>query len=145
MKYTVYNTTNGQILSQVECDSSSIKLIVDNWLGVKTVSYIEGTYSSIEYVISNGQPVKLPERPSPYYFWDFGTNAWVLNVAMLESDIAQKRDTLLSQSDWLVIRQSDSGVVMPEDWKTYRQALRDVTNQSGYPTNVIWPTAPTTT
>jgi hypothetical protein len=53
------------------------------------------------------------------------------------------RDALLSQSDWVVVRAVDQGTPIPTDWQTYRQALRDITNQSGYPTNVIWPVAPT--
>ena len=31
---------------------------------------------------------------------------------------------------------------VPEDWRTYRQALRDVPAQSGFPTSVTWPTEP---
>ncbi|PUE08985.1 hypothetical protein B9Z51_08610 [Limnohabitans sp. T6-5] len=27
-------------------------------------------------------------------------------------------------------------------WQTYRQALRDVTDQPGFPTDVVWPVAP---
>jgi hypothetical protein len=40
---------------------------------------------------------------------------------------------------------SDSKVwpdYVPEDWRTYRQALRDVPAQSGFPTSVTWPTEP---
>lgn len=31
---------------------------------------------------------------------------------------------------------------VPDAWKTYRQALRDIPAQSGFPTNVTWPTKP---
>ena len=40
---------------------------------------------------------------------------------------------------------SDSKVwpdYVPEDWRTYRQALRDVPAQSGFPDNITWPTEP---
>jgi two-component sensor histidine kinase len=29
-----------------------------------------------------------------------------------------------------------------QEWAVYRQNLRDITSQSGYPFNVIWPTKP---
>jgi len=31
---------------------------------------------------------------------------------------------------------------VPDAWKTYRQALRDVPTQSGFPTDVTWPVEP---
>ena len=34
---------------------------------------------------------------------------------------------------------SDSKVA---EWKTFRQALRDIPTQAGFPTNVTWPTKP---
>ena len=35
-----------------------------------------------------------------------------------------KRNALLAQSDWM----ANSDVTMSDEWKTYRQALRDITN-----------------
>lgn len=53
-----------------------------------------------------------------------------------------QRDVLLTASDWT--QQPD--VQHPPDvaaaWRTYRQALRDITSQPGFPQNVIWPVAP---
>jgi hypothetical protein len=31
---------------------------------------------------------------------------------------------------------------MSDEWKTYRQALRDVPQQSEFPNSVTWPTEP---
>ena len=53
-----------------------------------------------------------------------------------------KRDRLLAESDWVTIRATDTSNPVPDDWQTYRQALRDITEQSGFPDNVEWPTAP---
>ena len=52
------------------------------------------------------------------------------------------RDLLLSNTDWIIIRSLDQGTPIPADWQTYRQSLRDITNQPGYPLNIIWPTPP---
>jgi len=31
---------------------------------------------------------------------------------------------------------------VPDDWRTHRQALRDIPAQAGFPTDVTWPIAP---
>ena len=53
-----------------------------------------------------------------------------------------RRDQLLSETDWLVIRAADTGVPVPEPWRQYRQALRDITAQAGFPLDVAWPAPP---
>lgn len=56
--------------------------------------------------------------------------------------IKQKRDQLLQESDWIVVKATEEGKPVPEEWKTYRQALRDVTSQPEYPKNIVWPQKP---
>jgi len=51
-----------------------------------------------------------------------------------------KRGDLLSQSDWTQIADAP---VDPAVWATYRQALRDITDQAGFPNTITWPTEPT--
>lgn len=50
-----------------------------------------------------------------------------------------QRDALLAQSDWTQVADAP---VDQAAWSAYRQALRDVPQQSGFPDNVIWPTKP---
>ena len=56
-----------------------------------------------------------------------------------------QRDQLLQQSDWM----GNSDVTMTEQWRVYRQALRDITTQTpsldenGNLTGITWPTPPT--
>jgi hypothetical protein len=47
------------------------------------------------------------------------------------------RDEKLKDSDWTQISDSTADKAT---WATYRQALRDVPTQSGFPWEVIWPT-----
>ena len=51
-----------------------------------------------------------------------------------------KRNQLLKQSDWTQL--PDAPVENKEAWQEYRQALRDITKQNGYPKNIIWPEPP---
>lgn len=53
--------------------------------------------------------------------------------------VRSKRNELLSQSDWTQLPDSN---VNKTAWATYRQALRDVPEQSGFPWEVTWPTQP---
>lgn len=51
----------------------------------------------------------------------------------------QTRERLLSRSDWTQLPNSS---VDSAAWETYRQALRDITEQPNYPFEIEWPTAP---
>ena len=53
-----------------------------------------------------------------------------------------KRDRLLTESDWVTIRATDTGDPVPTEWQTYRQALRDITEQTGFPEEIEWPQEP---
>jgi len=53
--------------------------------------------------------------------------------------VRAERDRLLTASDWTQI--ADAPVVSLE-WQSYRQALRDVPQQSGFPDDIEWPTPP---
>jgi len=55
-----------------------------------------------------------------------------------------ERDRLLTESDWVTIRATDTGNAVPTEWQTYRQALRDITKQTGFPENIDWPQIPGT-
>ena len=55
--------------------------------------------------------------------------------------VRARRDNLLAQSDWIVTKALETGVAVPDDWKIYRQALRDVPLQSDVD-NISWPTLP---
>lgn len=51
-----------------------------------------------------------------------------------------KRDALLAATDWYAIRASEpDGKPIPDNVLAYRQALREVDKQPGWPENVIWP------
>lgn len=57
-------------------------------------------------------------------------------------EILARRDALLSGSDWVTARAIDLGEGVSANWREYRQALRDITEQAGFPSNVTWPSEP---
>ena len=53
--------------------------------------------------------------------------------------VRAERDALLAACDWTQVADAP---VNPAAWAVYRQALRDVTTQAGFPLNVTWPEPP---
>ena len=58
--------------------------------------------------------------------------------------LRMKRNQILAKSDWVVIKEREEGGSVSNfaDWKTYRQALRDITKTYKTLDTVKWPTAP---
>lgn len=52
--------------------------------------------------------------------------------------VREKRDQLLKQTDW----RASSDLTLSDDWRVYRQALRDISSQLGFPNDVVWPSEP---
>ena len=59
--------------------------------------------------------------------------------------LREQRNRKLAETDWM----ANSDVTMTDDWRTYRQALRDLPStasptldEEGNLTNVTWPTKP---
>lgn len=53
-----------------------------------------------------------------------------------------RRDYLLAASDWVIVRSHEAGETVPQPWIDYRQALRDVPEQDGFPLDINWPESP---
>lgn len=55
------------------------------------------------------------------------------------TSIRQQRNELLSKSDWTQVLDAP---VDRNAWASYRQNLRDISAQPGFPWNTVWPEAP---
>ena len=60
------------------------------------------------------------------------------NTAALAASERAKRTALLMETDHYAL----ADVTMPDAMKTYRQALRDVPQQAGFPSSITWPDKP---
>lgn len=98
------------------------------------------------------EPPSAPAGHEPVF--DRAADAWKVQPvrvvapgpAPVEEDAATKaktqRDALLRSSDWIILRAMEQGAEVPDAWKSYRQALRDLTRQDGFPDSINWPQAP---
>lgn len=69
-------------------------------------------------------------------------------TAAKSNDVRAERNRRLDATDWRVTyevekaSQDGLGVQFPQNWAIYRQALRDLPNQPGFPWNINWPVIP---
>lgn len=77
--------------------------------------------------------VNIPEPEVPPY---------VPTDEELADRIRRDRDEKLEETDFFVMPDYPSDPKDLEEVKTYRQALRDITKQSGFPKEVTWPELP---
>jgi hypothetical protein len=84
---------------------------------------------------------------------EFKNNKWMWKWVVSEMDddakasldatqaksVREQRNKLIAECDWT---QLEDAPVNKQVWANYRQALRDVPEQAGFPWNVTWPTKP---
>jgi hypothetical protein len=58
------------------------------------------------------------------------------------ANVRKQRDNLLAETDWTQLIDSPFSNDTNGVWQAYRQALRDIPEQAGFPWDVIWPTKP---
>jgi hypothetical protein len=81
-------------------------------------------------------------KPSNAHYWD---GEWKLDVAKLQKEIRTKRSFLLAKTDWTQVADAPISEQSKQDWRVYRQALRDLPQTYA---NIIsidevqWPTPP---
>jgi hypothetical protein len=130
MEYT--NVTNPQWAdaqhSAINCNVDFVAFGVTPFTANPNDSEIHGVEIFNACVAGEFGPITEYEPPAP------PTNEQLALYARY------KRNNLLAQSDWTQL--PDVPDSLKQVWATYRQALRDVTLQAGFPTDVVWPTQP---
>lgn len=109
---------------RTEFGISRLKMVTPPFFDVDTQSRAEG-----DAVLTDG-------------VW---TQNWIVTAApedIKAVNIRQTRDAKLTLSDWIVVKSAEAGTAVPSDWVTYRQALRDVPAQAGFPNSITWPESP---
>jgi hypothetical protein len=121
-------------------------------------------YAGTESNINGGKLVCLTEIDSPVFNKQtqkivrdsvpaFVNGVWALNLAIqdltqVEQDdkktaqaksVRTSRNDKLKECDWTQVADSTADKTA---WATYRQALRDITAQAGFPWAITWPDAP---
>jgi len=142
MNYTVYNSLTGEILELISISNPDM---IDTIL--QGNSYVEGHYNATAYYIDQAQAVEKPLSPSHDYIqytFDWPTKSWIVDSESTIQYIKQQRNTLLSDIDRVnPIRYASLVQEQQQALIAYRQALLDVPQQAGFPTDIVWPAKPT--
>lgn len=93
------------------------------------------------HYVEHGLLKPMPEKPGPWHEFDYEAKAWAPNHERAWKNIRRMRDTRLAACDWVTARAMEVGEPVPDQWREYRQALRDITEQAD-PSCVVWPVAP---
>ena len=64
---------------------------------------------------------------------------------MLAANARAKRSKLLADTDWTQVLDAPIDAATREAYRAYRQDLRDITEQEGFPETITWPELPSVT
>jgi len=64
------------------------------------------------------------------------------NNSMVWNSLRTERDSLLADTDYMVIKAMEAGTTISNEWAAYRQALRDLPASVTDPRDIVWPTKP---
>lgn len=133
---------SGQII--VECVDLDYKITID--LPITDGKYLEG--KELDTYIRGFIPTWVVDRSinikngisNEDYFHALVNKSEEEEKILKENKIRVRRDAALKDCDWTML--SDAGITEKqlEKFKQYRQALRDVPQQPGFPDIVTWPT-----
>ena len=143
--WTFYSLATGELVRTVE-RSENVPTCFDG------EGCVQGVFDLRSCVVDlcTGQVKHRGLRPTPWHRWDSAQSAWIdprlpeQVQAQAWAEVRTKRDKLLAQCDWVALRATEQGEPVPSAWLSYRQALRDITQQAD-PNAIEWPAIPTGT
>lgn len=154
--FIVYDPQSGEIEVYGTCQDFEFELH-----GKPGKGLMEATATHLTHYVVDGELVAYTaeqaqakaNRPDILWRWSNSTFSWSdpRSQAEQETELAaearSKRTRLLAESDWTdtLSAQSRLGEVLYNAWQDYRQILRDVPQQAGFPTNIAWPDMPSPT
>jgi len=89
--------------------------------------------------VSTGEIVQVPYTAEEQAEYDIKQAAWEAGANDRKAaEVRAERNEKIRVCDWRVL----PDVLNSDIWKTYRQALRDIPTQTGFPNDVVWPEQP---
>ena len=106
-----------------------IGLVLTNYFNGCDYTLVGNSYENLEW--------RDKETPKPTE--EELNNLWGDAKQIFDAKEARAtRDRLIAETDWMAL----SDVQMSDGWAAYRQALRNVPEQPGFPDNIDWPEKP---
>jgi hypothetical protein len=109
------------------------------------------TYKVIPVGLDDSDYTKNYEEGTPTQSGSVYVQNWLITSASAEEitereniqwdEVRSERNRLLTECDWTQMNDTPISGSKLTEWQTYRQSLRDITNQSN-PFEISWPTKP---
>ena len=110
-------------------------LTADGYLPVVVIEEPTAERPIVKYREVNGQIEQYAEiAPIPAVY--------ELTEEQQKMQVRAQRNSLLTLCDWTQLPNAPLTAEQKQAWAEYRQALRDVPEQAGFPDAVIWPSTP---
>ena len=147
--FIVYDLETGEILFNGSCPEQDFDLQKQTNTGlIEGIGDMFSNYVLNETLHEYTNEQKLIKSYKPNYDckWSNQTFEWVdvrtdkQKFIEAETLVKLKRNELLVKSDWTQL--PDVPLSNKNEWASYRQQLRDITMQSGYPFDVVFPKPP---
>ena len=100
------------------------------------------TAGRYQFVFRDGVEQINGEWFTKYSVADLDADGILAKDANQATAIREERDKKLAECDWRVIKALENNISQNFPWAVYRQALRDVPTQAGFPWTVTWPDTP---
>lgn len=110
--------------------------------GVHRVYFSAAPEATASQVVEEAMPVFDEEAKRWTQVWtvrDLTADELQQRSDVKAAEVRAERNDKLTASDWTQVADAP---VDKAAWATYRQALRDISEQSGFPWNVTWPDDP---
>lgn len=115
--------------------------LLASW-GVHPVQSVQSPAVDYTKNVYEGTPVNDGVWKQHWVVSDASPEEISSRIEQKKADVRSERDSRLAATDWRVIKHLELNENIPAVWELYRQALRDVPNQSGFPFEVQWPVSP---
>ncbi len=146
--YLIFNILTNKILSRESRSDDSFPIPREGYAFLELFGELK---SADHYYIKDSQIKLKSEQPDELFEfnevteqWEYSESLYNLKVEIAQEIALQRRLDLLKESDWTdtVSAVERLGQSKYQEWQTYRQALRDIPEQTGFPLNVVYPTPP---
>lgn len=147
VRFVDYDAATGEITRSGQCPRGSL---------TGEMLEVEGNVDDASAYVRDGQVVfytheqraAKARHPLINAVWSNASMGWVdlrpaeVVTRMLSEQVRTRRNSLLGAAEWTQASDSPLAPAAKAAWAAYRQALRDVPQQAGFPGTVMWPVAP---
>lgn len=138
---TIYKfDSTGKCLGTITTSEDNISINIQN-APSDQIYIVDDVFHDWKDVYYKDETIKQKSKaPNIYSVWSIDKEQWIEDTNILKSQIISKRNQLLIASDWTQL--PDVPQITKDMWTSYRQQLRDISNQPGFPEQVTWPQPP---